>query len=357
MGEWRAQRLRRLRESLAERQLDRLLVTDLTNVRYLSGFTGTNGLLVVGADTAVLLTDFRYVTQAGEQVRAYEVRDAGREPHKALAELLAGKVGFDEAHMTVRSHRRIADELPDGTDLEPAAGLVEQLRRVKDDGELAHIATAAGITDRIYEQLCEDGIVGHTEQQVAWRIEVLAREFGAERLAFPPIVAAGSHGALPHAEPRNVAIRRGQMVVVDIGCVVSGYCSDATRTFVTGKPDDRQREVYEVVHDAQAIALDAVRPGVDAAAVDAVARDHIDAAGFGELFGHSLGHGVGLDVHEGPTLSAKSEDVLEAGNVVTVEPGIYLAGELGVRIEDLVVVAGDDAQVLSGFSKDLVEIP
>jgi Xaa-Pro aminopeptidase len=357
MSEHQAQRLKHLRALLVEHELDQLLVTDLTNVRYLSGFTGTNGLLVIGADTAVLLTDFRYVTQAGEQVKVYEVRDAGREPRQTLAQLLAGRVGFDDAHMTVRAHGRISEDAGAGVELEPAAGLVERLRRVKDAAELAHISTAASIADRIYGRLCEDGIVGHTEQQVAWRIEVLAREFGAERLAFPPIVAAGAHGALPHAEPRNVAIRKGQMVVVDLGCVVSGYCSDATRTVVAGTADDRHRELYAVVREAQEAALEAVLPGVEGATVDAVARDLIAAAGYGEHFGHSLGHGVGLEVHEGPTLSAKSEDILAVGNVVTIEPGIYLEGELGVRIEDLVVVDDDGPHVLSGFGKDLLEIP
>lgn len=356
MSEHAAGRLRKVREQLAERKLDRLLVTDLTNVRYLSGFTGTNGLLVVGVDAAVLLTDFRYVAQAGEQVAAYEVRDAGREPRKTLAGLLTGRVGFDDAQMTVKAHRRVVEDLAEGVEMVPASGLVEQLRRVKDNAELAHIATAAQIADRIYGRLAVDGLIGHTEEQVAWRIEVLAREFGAERLSFPPIVAAGAHGALPHAEPRNVKIRRGQLVVVDLGCVSGGYCSDATRTFATGAPSDHQREIYAIVLAAQRAALAAVRAGTAAAAVDAVAREQIAAAGYGERFGHSLGHGVGLEVHEGPTLAAKSEDVLETGNVVTVEPGIYLDGDLGVRIEDLVVVAEDGPQVLSGFTKELAEI-
>ncbi len=356
MGDRSAARLGRLRELLAAEGLDRLLVTDRTNVRYLSRFTGTNGLLVVGPAEATLLTDFRYVSQAGGQVSAFEVLDAGREPRKALSGLLSGRVGFDDAQMTVKSHARLREDLPEGVMLVPAAGLVEQLRRVKDDGELAHIATAAGIADRIYERIAADGLVGHTEQQVAWRIQVLAREFGAEDLSFPPIVASGAHGALPHAEPRDVKIRRGQLVVVDLGCVTGGYCSDATRTLVTGSPSDHQREIYGIVLAAQVSALDAVRAGTEAAAIDAVARDRISAAGYGECFGHSLGHGVGLEVHEGPTLAAKSEDVLETGNVVTVEPGIYLDGDLGVRIEDLVVVAESGPQVLSGFGKELTEV-
>lgn len=349
-------RLALLRAGIAERELDRLIVSNLTNVRYLTGFTGTNGLLVVSAERAVLLTDFRYVAQAGEQVTAYEVIDAGREPRKALAALLAGKIGFDDAQMTVQSHARIAAELPDGAELIAASGVVEQLRRVKVDAELAHIATAAQIADRIYERLASDGLVGHTEQQLAWRIEVLAREFGAEGVSFPPIVAAGAHGALPHAEPRDVAVRRGQLVVIDLGCVVAGYCSDATRTFSTGAPSDHQREIYEIVLAAQQQALGQVRAGARGADIDAVARDAIAAAGYGEQFGHSLGHGVGLEVHEQPTLAAKSEDELAAGNVVTVEPGIYLEGDLGVRIEDLVVVGEEGPQVLSGFGKELIEV-
>lgn len=356
MGDASAARLARLRALIAERELDALLVTDLTNVRYLSGFSGTNGLLVVTGEAATLLTDFRYVAQAGEQVSAYAVRDAGREPRKVLAGLLAGRVGFDDAQMTVQTHARIAEELAEGVELVGAAGVIEQLRRVKDDSELAHIATAAQIADRIYEQIAKDGLVGHEERQVAWRIEVLAREFGAEGLSFPPIVAAGPHGALPHAEPRDVQIHRGQLVVIDLGCKVAGYCSDATRTFVTGAPSARQREIYEIVLSAQKAALAAVRAGASGAELDAVARDMITEAGHGDAFGHSLGHGVGLDVHEGPTLAARSKDMLETGNVVTVEPGIYIDGELGVRIEDLVVVAEDGPQVLSGFTKELVEV-
>ncbi|MBJ7347035.1 MAG: aminopeptidase P family protein [Thermoleophilaceae bacterium] len=356
MSDAHSSRLATLRSQLVDRKLDQILVTDPQNVRYLSGFTGTNGLLVIDGRQASLLTDFRYTEQAASEAPLFKLIDGGSEPRKALLDALAGDVGFDDAQMPYATWKRVSDALPEGTQLVPCGGIVEQLRRVKDDGELVHISAAAAIADRIYERLASDGLAGHTEAEIAWKIEVLAREFGAEGLSFPPIVAAGSHGALPHAQPRDVAIGRGQMVVVDLGCKVAGYCSDATRTFVTGKPSDREREVYEVVLSAQLAALTAVVAGAQASAVDGTAREIITAAGFGECFGHSLGHGVGIDVHEKPTLATRSEDQLQVGEVVTVEPGVYLPGEFGVRIEDLVVVGPTGPQILSSFTKELLEV-
>lgn len=351
-------RIRRLREELKSRELDQLLVTNLDNVRYLSGFTGTNGTLLIDADEAVLFTDFRYTVQSAEQAPEFETVDGGSEPRKRLVErFVAGKVGFDDADMRVKSHLALTEDLPDETELVAAAGLVEKIRSVKDAHEIDAIARAAMIGDSIYARLAEEGLVGRNESEVAWRIEVLAREAGASGLSFPPIVAAGAHGALPHAEPRDVAIGKGELVVLDLGVIYEGYCSDCTRTFATGPISDSARDAYALVLDAQLAALEAVQVGADCPAVDAVARDIIKAGGMGDLFGHSLGHGVGIEVHELPTLSSRSEGALEADQVVTVEPGVYVEGEFGVRIEDLVVVAESDGpRILSPFSKELLTV-
>ncbi|MBK5231093.1 MAG: aminopeptidase P family protein, partial [Thermoleophilia bacterium] len=246
-------RLASLRELFAERELDALLVTNLVNVRYLSGFTGTNGVLLVSAREALLLTDFRYIEQATAQAPGFEIADGGQKPRELLAERMPapGRVGFDDADMRVQAHAAWLKALPEGISLEPAAGLIEQLREVKDAGEIDAIARAAGIADSIYATLDEEGLAGRSERDVAWRIECLAHEYGATGLSFPPIVAAGAHGALPHAEPRDRPIERGELVVLDLGVIVDGYCSDATRTFATGEPSAAEREVYELVLAAQ----------------------------------------------------------------------------------------------------------
>lgn len=348
-----------LRAKLEERELDRLLVTNLDNVRYLSGFTGTNGTLLVGAGEAILLTDFRYTVQAADQAPGFEIVDGGSEPRKRLVERIgdSARVGFDDADMRVKSHRGLVEDLPEGVELVAASGLVEELRAVKTDREIDAIARAAMIGDSIYAALAEEGLAGRNESEVAWRIEVLAREGGASGLSFPPIVAAGPHGALPHAEPRDVAIGKGELVVLDLGVIYEGYCSDCTRTFATGPIPDAAKDAYALVLEAQMAALEAVTVGAECKAVDAVARDIIAEGGMGDLFGHSLGHGVGIEVHEQPTLSTRSEGSLEEGNVVTVEPGVYVEGSFGIRIEDLVVVTEDDGpRVLSPFTKELTTV-
>lgn len=351
-------RIKRLRAELIERELDALLVTNNHNVRYLSGFTGTNGTLIVSQGSAILLTDFRYIVQASDQAEYFEIVDGGTEPRKKLIEAFgaATTVGFDDADLRVKFHAGLVKELPEGVSLEPASGLVEAIRAVKDDHEIDAIARAAMIADSIYVSLASEGLVGRTELDVAWRIEELAREGGASGLSFPSIVAGGAHGALPHAEPRDVAIEAGQLVVLDLGVIHDGYCSDCTRTFATGPISDSARAAYELVLDAQKKSLAGVLVGAECREVDAIARDVISADGMGDKFGHSLGHGVGVEVHEMPTLSSRSEGQLVAGNVVTVEPGVYVEGEFGVRIEDLVVVSSDGPRVLTPFTKELVTV-
>jgi Xaa-Pro aminopeptidase len=341
---------------LAERELDCLLVTDMVNVRYLTGFTGTNGACVVTPDERLFLTDFRYVEQAREQVPDFEQIRAGHDMLGDVAKRLRGRAGFDDDDLSVAAHRKLAEKAPDGVELAPAGGLVERLRAVKDETEIAAMAAAAELSTAAYHSLRERGLVGRTEREVAVGIVRFMEDEGAEGPSFPPIVAAGAHGALPHAVPRDVEIPRDTLVVIDAGAMVDGYCSDCTRTLATGSLSDDVLEVYELVRQAQLDALAATTAGAECRAVDAVAREQIDAAGHGEQFGHGLGHGVGLEVHEAPRLGKTAEGTLEAGNAVTVEPGVYLPGNVGVRIEDLVVVNGGEPRVLTGFPKGLVTV-
>jgi Xaa-Pro aminopeptidase len=341
---------------LAERELDCLLVTNLVNVRYLTGFTGTNGACIVSSDERLFLTDFRYVEQARSQVQGYERLEAGRDMVADLAGRLHGRAGFDDAHMTVELHRKLGEKVAEGVELVSAGGLVERLREVKDELELDAIRAAAEIANEAYEELRERGLAGRTERDVALTLTRSLEDRGAEGASFPTIVAAGPHGALAHAVARDVEIPGGTLVVIDMGARVDGYCSDCTRTLATGPLEDGALEVYELVRRAQDEALRAVRSGASCKAVDAVARDIIEAAGHGEHFGHGLGHGVGLEVHEAPRLAKTAEGELRAGNVVTIEPGVYVPGELGVRIEDLVVVTDGEPEVLTAFPKELVTI-
>lgn len=345
----------RVVELLDEHELDCLLVTSLVNVRYLTGFTGTNGACVVARDERLFLTDSRYVEQSKQQVTEFERLEASRELLGDLAARLKGRAGFDDAHVSVKAHAALAEKVSDDVELVPAAGLVEALRAVKDEAELAAIRAAASLADRAYEQLRDTGLVGRTEREVARSIVRQLEDLGADEVSFPPIVAAGAHGALPHASPRDVEIPSGVLVVVDLGARLDGYCSDCTRTFATGPLEDRAREGYEVVRRAQEAALGEVRAGAVAKEVDAMAHELVES-GFGVGFDHGLGHGVGLEVHEGPRLARTAEGSLEAGNVVTVEPGLYVPGDFGIRIEDLVAVTADGREVLTGFPKELVTV-
>lgn len=351
------QRADRLEARVRERELDALLVTELVNVRWLTGFTGSNASAIVGPGVRQFLTDFRYLTQSAEQVADAFAREiAPADLLAAMARLVpegARRVGFDDATLPVRSFERLREALGARVELVAAGGLVEELRAIKDPGEIEKVRAAALLADAALSSVLARGLVGRTEREVALDLEFEQRRLGAEAVSFPPIVASGAHGALPHAVPRDVAIPAGTLVVIDWGCRLDGYCSDCTRTFATGELDPRDREVYDLVLEAQVAALAAVRPGPTGREVDAVAREIIAAAGHDEHFGHGLGHGVGLEVHEGPRLSATSDAALAAGQVVTIEPGVYIPGTVGVRIEDLVVVREGGGEVLSTLTKDL----
>jgi len=342
----------RLEALLAEAELDRYLVTDLTNVRYLTGFTGTNGACICGPGLRLFLTDFRYTERAAAEVEGWEALTIGNDWLQGIAEHLQGRVGFEDDQVSVRLLGKLKEKLGEGTELIAAGGKVAELRRVKDEAELATIAEASKLADEVLVWTLEQGLLGRRERDVARATEARIRELGGDP-SFPAIVAAGPNGALPHAEPGEREIGRGELVVFDMGAQLDGYCSDGTRTFAAGEPGEEAREIYEVVRHAQVAGLEAIRAGVRGEEVDTAARRVIDEAGYGERFGHALGHGVGLEVHEGPRLSQRSEDVLAPGEVVTVEPGVYLPGDLGVRIEDLVVVAEDGLTNLSSLPKEL----
>ncbi|HEV2857393.1 MAG TPA: Xaa-Pro peptidase family protein [Solirubrobacterales bacterium] len=342
----------RLEQQLGERELDRMLVMNLFNIRYLTGFTGTNGACVCGPGVRLFFTDFRYTERAEAEVEGWEILTIANDWLGGIAEHLQGRVGFEDDHMSVRLLEKLKEKLSDSAEMAASGGRVEELRRVKDAEELALIEEAAKLADEALGWSIEQGLAGKTEREVARAFEARVRELGGAP-SFPAIVASGPNGALPHAEPGEREIGHGELVVFDMGAAIDGYCSDGTRTFATGDPGEEAVAVYEVVRNAQQASLEAIRAGVKGEDVDKVARQVIDAAGYGDHFGHGLGHGVGLELHEGPRLSLRSDDLLAPGEVVTVEPGIYLPGKLGVRIEDLAVVTENGLRNLSSLPKEL----
>ncbi len=363
-------RAERLAGELGELDVQALLVESLIDIRYLSGFTGSNALILLVGDTLAdelgghrFLTDFRYATQSAEQVPDSFERDiASGALFEALVPLLsrasAGRLGFDDGQLTVRGHQRLSELLPQGWELVPCSGAIERLRAIKDPGEVALLRASAELADEALSGLLEGGLVGRSERDVAVELVHRMRRLGAEAPSFEPIVAAGAHAALPHATPRDRPIAKDVLVTIDWGALHQGYCSDCTRTFATGEGISQlARDTYALVLEAQEQALDALAVGRNGREIDAVARTIIAAAGHGEHFGHGLGHGVGMDIHEAPRLARTApDDPLQAGNVVTVEPGVYLPGELGVRIEDLVALEAGGKQVLTGLSKALTVI-
>ena len=340
-------------ETLASRLDAPLLVTDLTNLHYLSGLESSNAALVVrpGAG-ATLYTDFRYIESARE-LDGVEVVMTKRAILQDIRDALPERVQF-EADALPYAQWLVLDE--GKTELVPTRGIVEELRAVKSEEELVRIRRAARIGDRGLEALTAETWVGRSEREIAWRLRELLHAHGADELAFETIVASGPNGAMPHAHPTERIVDRGTLVTVDWGVRVDGYYSDCTRTFSTGRLPDRLREAYDVCLAAQQRACANIKAGVTGVEADALARDPITEAGFGEAFGHGLGHGVGMMVHEAPKLSTESTDTLEAGNVVTIEPGIYLEGLGGVRIEDLAFVRDDGLELATSFPKDLIEV-
>jgi Xaa-Pro aminopeptidase len=342
-------RTERLRELLEEP----LLITNPVNVLYLTGLDSSNVALLVEQDRARLFTDFRYIEDA-QAVEGVEAVQTKRTLIGWLAEELDGRIGF-ESNVLPWS---FAEQLREGgLDLVPRRGLVEQLRAVKDEGELEAFRRACAITDRMFERLVtEVPFVGRRERDVAWDISRLFHEEGAEELAFESIVGSGPTGARPHGRAGDRVIGAGELVVIDTGCRVGGYVSDYTRTLATGELDAEMRDAYAVVLAAQQAGLDAIRADVTGIDADAAARDVIESSDFAGAFGHGLGHGLGLDVHEAPRLSTESSDTLATGNLVTAEPGVYLPGRFGIRIEDDVIVTEDGIENPVRFTKELTTV-
>ena len=354
-------RLARLRERLNSLEAGALLVTAPANRRWLSGFTGSAGVLLVSEDAARIATDGRYHEQARLQAPGFDLVAAPlRRIDSFAADLLAGlggkTVAFEAAHMTVAEHAAwtgAIEALPpsDRPLLKPVRDAVEPLRAIKDAAEIEAITRAVRLGDEAFAHAAAQLQPGVSERELAWEVQRHALEHGAERLSFETIIAAGPHGSMAHARPRDVAIEAGQGVVMDLGVVVDGYCSDLTRTVFVGEPDDRFAQVYDAVLTAQTMAVERIEAGMSGAEAHAIAATVLAEAGYGEAFTHGLGHGVGLEVHEAPRLAADSDSLLADGQVVTVEPGAYFPGWGGVRIEDQCVIEDGRLRVLSRAPK------
>lgn len=351
-------RLRQFREKMAATELDGFVVTDIFNIRYLSGFSGSTASLFVTMDGATLITDFRYEEQAGGEV--YEGVDVRVDRREALAavgdmvEAFAGKVGFESGSLAFAPYEKL-NARADGN-LVAVEGMPEKIRAVKTGEEIEWIAEAVRITDNVFELIAGEIRPGMTEVEAAARIDYLLMTGAGDLPAFRTIVASGERGALPHAHPSGRELAMGDLVTLDFGAMWNGYCADMTRTVVLGEPTDRQLEVYDIVLTAQMRAVEGIKAGMTGREADALAREYIVDKGYGERFGHGLGHGIGLQIHERPRLSAKDEEVLAPGMVVTVEPGVYIAGWGGVRIEDNVVIEEGGARILTSSNKNLVKL-
>lgn len=349
-------KLKKLRQSLQQADLPALLVTSAYSRRYLTGFTGTAGVAVITADEAFFITDFRYTEQANDQIEGYEIIEQKTTLIEAVAQLVEDKqltkLGFEQDAMTYAEYDRYANALK--AELVPTSGLVEKIRLIKTEDELTIIKQACKIADDAYEHILTFIKPGMTELEVSNELEFFMRKQGATSSSFDIIVASGTRSALPHGVATDKVIESGDFVTLDFGAYYNGYVSDVTRTLAVGEPSDKLKEIYQVVLDSQLLALEKIKPGMTGKEADAISRDYIASKGYGEAFGHSLGHGIGLEVHEGPGLSSRSDVVLEPGMVITIEPGIYLPGIGGVRIEDDALVTETGVEKLTHTSKELV---
>jgi Xaa-Pro aminopeptidase len=366
-------RQKKLREQLASAGLDALLVSHLPNIRYLCGFTGSAGFLLVTETGSVFFTDVRYDTQAREEVKGAKVVIARKAVLSALGEWVGGRgkrskgwtIGIEPEHMTVAERKRLAGLLPSGLRLKNAPALVERARMVKDDAELALIRSAVRVGATLFDRALEVLKAGVKEAEIAAEMEYAARLAGASEMSFPTIIASGARSALPHGRATEQAIAPGGFVVCDFGVILAGYCSDQTRTvwvgaasgvMASGASEKDARRAYDAVREAQESAIAAVRPGVSTGDVDAAARKVLRKAGLGRYFTHSTGHGAGLEIHEAPRVAAGQTEVLRPGMVITIEPGVYFPGKWGVRIEDMVAVTEGGCEVLTPTSKEFLVV-
>jgi Xaa-Pro aminopeptidase len=359
-------RQKKLREQLASAGLDALLVSHLPNIRYLCGFTGSAGLLLLGEDGSVFFTDVRYDTQGSVEVKGAKVVIARKALLNALGERIGARrrrsrskgwtIGIEAEHLTVAERKRLADLMPSGVRLRNATALVERARMVKEDDELDLIRAAVRLGATLFDRALEVLRPGVKEAEVAAEMEYAARLAGAEEMSFPTIIASGARSALPHGRATEQTITAGGFVVCDFGVILAGYCSDQTRTVWVGAASEEARHAYQSVKEAQQAAIAAVRPGVSVGEVDAAARKTLRKAGLGRYFTHSTGHGVGLEIHEAPRVAAGQKELLRPGMVITIEPGVYFSGKWGVRIEDMVAVSEGGCEVLTPTSKDFLAV-
>ncbi|MCS7461659.1 Xaa-Pro peptidase family protein [Paenibacillus doosanensis] len=350
-------RIERLRALLQQQGLQALLITNATNRMYMTGFTGSSGVVLISEAKAYLLTDFRYMTQAPAQAAGYEVVEHAPNPMDTVKELLTkqgiGKVGFEQNDMTYGAYLGTAKALA-GIELAATEGLVEQLRMIKDEAEIAVMQEAADLADRTFTHILGYLKPGAKEADIALEIEMFVRRNGAASTSFETIVASGERSALPHGKASDRILQTNEFVKLDYGAYYNRYCSDITRTVVLGKPTDKHKEIYNIVLEAQLETLDKIKPGMTGKEADAIARDIIARYGYGDHFGHGTGHGLGMEIHEAPRLSKQGNTVLTPGMTVTVEPGIYLPGFGGVRIEDDIVITDTGIKILTKSSKDFI---
>ncbi|MGG0667928.1 Xaa-Pro peptidase family protein [Lederbergia citrisecunda] len=349
-------KLAKLREALKENGLDALLVTNPYNRRYMTGFTGSAGVAVVSAEDAVFITDFRYTEQAAKQVQGFRIvkheKTIIEEVANQVKEMKIKTLGFEKDNVSFGTYELYNDKVD--AELKAVSGIVEKLRMVKTADEIEILQQAAKIADDAFAHICTFIKPGVTELEVSNELEMFMRKQGATSSSFDTIVASGERGALPHGVASDKVIQSGELVTLDFGALYNGYISDITRTVAVGEPSEQLKEIYEVTLAAQVLALEKIKPGMTGIEADAIARDYIKSKGYGDAFGHSTGHGIGLEVHEGPALSFRSETVLVPNMTVTVEPGIYLPGIGGVRIEDDILITEDGNVRLTHSPKELI---
>ncbi|MCI8415961.1 MAG: aminopeptidase P family protein [Lachnospiraceae bacterium] len=352
----------KIKDFLQERELDGLLVADGHNMRYLSGFTGATGYLYISRQQQVILTDSRYTLQAREEAPRFQVVEVSRQEgyKEKLLNLTqedeTKRLGFEDQVMMYATVESLKEKLTPVGEWVPLRGALSTFRQIKTEGEIERMAQAEAIGDKAFDYLLGELRPGVTELTIAAKLEFYMKTHGAEDIAFPSIVASGLHSAMPHATPSRKKLEQGDFITLDFGCRYEGYCSDMTRTVVLGKASERQREIYQIVLEAQLAGLEAVRAGISGKEADEAARAVIEKAGYGEYFGHALGHSVGLEVHERPSLSQGDDTILKPGMIETVEPGIYVPGFGGVRIEDMVVVTETGCRNLTHSPKELIEL-
>ncbi len=352
------ERLEKARKALQANKIDAMLITGALNRRYLSGFDGTSGVLLFGDEKAFLVTDFRYLEQAAAQAEGFKVKRWKKDLYAALIPLIKEsgwkKLGFESKHVMYADFIEMQEKLP--AVLVPVENAVEKMRMIKNDAEANTLREGAKELDRAFEHICTRIKPGITEKEIALELEIFLLKQGAEKTSFSFIVASGARGAMPHGVASNKTIESGELVTMDYGAFFSGYATDMTRTVSSGEPEPEMRRIYDLVLEAQQKAASEVKPGMKAKDLDAVARDLFDKAGYGDYFGHGLGHGVGLETHEQPVLNNQSETVLEPGMVITVEPGIYIPGRGGVRIEDMVLVGESAGEILTNSPRGLITL-